>query len=41
MEDKSREVVMAISNAARYMDPFFGDRAVDSVFCPHGKGKKA
>ena len=42
MEDKSREVVMAISNAARYMDPFFkltamGTVLLTSVFCPHGE----
>ena len=31
MEDKSREVVMAISNAARYMDPFFKLTAMGTV----------
>ena len=31
MEDKTREVVMAISNAARYMDPFFKITAVGTV----------
>ena len=31
MEDKTREIVMAISNAARYMDPFFKITAVGTV----------
>lgn len=31
MEDKSHEVVMAISNAARYMDPFFKLTAMGTV----------
>lgn len=31
MEDKTREVVMAISNAARYMDPFFKITAMGTV----------
>lgn len=31
MEEKSREVVMAISNAARYMDPFFKLSAMGTV----------
>lgn len=31
MEEKSREVVMAISNAARYMDPFFKLSAMGTI----------
>lgn len=31
MEEKSREVVMAISNATRYMDPFFKLSAMGTI----------
>lgn len=31
MEDKNREVFMEISNAARYMDPFFKIGAMGTV----------
>ena len=31
MEDKNREVFMEISNAARYMDPFFKIGAIGKI----------
>ena len=45
MEEKSREVVMAISNAARYMDPFFKLSAMGTIlllqyFRPYGQRTK-